>query len=146
MAKLQRTAHAAVRHLTALQGAQTGEQHRGLDRFDHVVVGTGFQAEDVIEVVFLGSEDDDGRVGYAADFAAHMQAALARQHQVEHDDFRFELKESGHRQVATVHLADLKAVLGQEMRNQPGELLVIFHQQYFAKTQVIHNDRLPTLE
>ena len=36
-------------------------------------------------------------------------------------------------------------MLGQKMRDQPGELFVVFHQQYFAKTQVIHNDRLPAL-
>lgn len=133
-------------HLTALQGTQTSEQHGGLDGFDHVVVGTGFQAEYVIEVVFLGGENDDGGVGYAADFAAHVQAALARQHQVEYDDFRFEFKESGYREISAVYLADFKTVLGQEMRNQPGELLVVFHQQYFAKTQTLHDDRLPTLE
>ncbi len=45
-----------------------------------------------------------------------------------------------------MHLQHLKAMLGQEMRDQPGEPLIVFHQQYFAKTQVIHNERLPTLE
>jgi hypothetical protein len=41
-----------------------------------------------------------------------------------------------------MHLPDLKAMLGQKMRDQAGELLIVFYQQYFAKTQVIHNDRL----
>jgi hypothetical protein len=30
------------------------------------------------------------------------------------------------------------------VRNQRGQTLIVFDQQDFAKTQVIHNDRLPT--
>ncbi|BAV74662.1 hypothetical protein PCAU_2453 [Pseudomonas chlororaphis subsp. aurantiaca] len=92
----------------------------------------------MVQVVFLGGENDDGRVRHVADFPAHVQAALARQHQVEDDDFRLELEKGRQRHIATMYRQDLETVLGQEVRDQPGELLVIFHQQYFAKTRVIH--------
>ena len=129
-----------------MQGTQARQQHRRFDRLDHIVVGTGLQAEDVVEVILLGSEDDDGGVGQAADLATQVQPALARQHQVEHDDFRLELDERGQGQVAAIHLPHFEAVLGQEVGDQSRELFVVFHQQYFAKPQVIHNDRRPRLE
>ena len=36
----------------------------------------------MVQVVFLGGEDHDRRVGHIANFATHMQAALTGQHQV----------------------------------------------------------------
>ena len=137
--------HTAVRHLPALQGAQSGQQHRRLDRFDHVVISTGFQAENMIEVVFLGRQDDNRRVRHTAYFPAHMQTALPRQHQVEHHDFGPERQKSRHGQITAMHRAHLVAMLFEEVGDQRGQALIVFHQQDFAKTQVIHNDHLPTI-
>lgn len=120
------------------QGAQAGEQDGRLDGLDHVVVGAGFEAEDVVEVAFLGGEHEDRRIGDAADFAAHVQAALAGEHEVEHHRLGAEFDEGVQGGVATVHLAYLEAVFGEVEGHQAGELLIVLDQHYLAESVAIH--------
>ncbi len=65
----------------------------------------------MVEVIFLGGQDHDGCVGHITNLAAHVQAALAGQHEVEHDDFRLEVEECRQGLIAAVHHAHLETVL-----------------------------------
>ncbi|MNP39334.1 hypothetical protein D3C76_1329070 [compost metagenome] len=130
--------------MPTLQRPQAGQEYRRLDGFDHVVVGTGFQAEDMVHVIFLGRQNHDRRISNVANPAAHLQPTLPRQHQVEHHHFGLECQKRRQRQVASVLDTHLEAMLREKLRDQSGEPFVILHQQHFARTQVIHNNRPPT--
>ena len=112
--------------MPAHQGAQAGEQHRWLDRLDHVVVGAGLQAEDVIEIVLLGGEYEDRQVRDPADLPAHLQTILSGEHEVENHHLRLEVEEGGERGITAMHLAHFETMLGKETGDQAGELLVVF--------------------
>ncbi len=122
----------------AHQGAQAGEQHRWLDRLDHVVVGAGLQAEDVIEIVLLGGEYEDRQVRDPADLPAHLQTILSGEHEVENHHLRLEVEEGGERGITAMHLAHFETMLGKETGDQAGELLVVFDEQYLAEGRAVH--------
>lgn len=92
----------------------------------------------MVQVVFLGGEDHDGRVGHRANPAAHVQAALAGQHQVEYDDLWLELQERRQGFVTPVLHAHLKTMLRQKVRDQPRQFLVTLNEQDLAQPQVFH--------
>ncbi|GGL37292.1 hypothetical protein GCM10009091_19030 [Pseudomonas brenneri] len=73
-----------------------------------------------------------------------MQAALAWQHQVKDDDLGLECEKGRQGLIPAIHGRHLETVLGQEVRNQACELLIILNEQYPAKTQVFH--KLPLYE
>ena len=92
----------------------------------------------MVQVVLLGGEDHDGRIRHIANLAAHMQPALARQHQVEHDHLRLEVQEGRQGFIAPVHHPHLETMLRQKMRDQPCQLFIVLNEQDLAQTQVFH--------
>ena len=92
----------------------------------------------MVQVIFLGGEDHDGRVRHVANLAADMQPALTRQHQIEHDDLRLEIQERHQRFIAPVHHPYLETMLRQKMRDQPCQLFIVLNEQDLAQTQVFH--------
>lgn len=71
----------------------TGDELLGLERLRHIVVGTGFEAEDDIDGVGLRREHDDRHRGDLADLPADFESVLAGKHQVEEHKVRVDLLE-----------------------------------------------------
>src|SRR5699024_8353116 len=74
-------------------GTDTSDELLGLERLRHIVVGSGFEAEDDIDGVGLRREHDDGHRGHLADLPADLETVLARQHEVEENEIRTDLLE-----------------------------------------------------
>jgi len=55
--------------------AQSGQQHGEVERFDQVVVGSGVQTYDDVDLVRARGQDDDQQVGLlGAKSACHLDA------------------------------------------------------------------------
>lgn len=63
--------------------ADAGDQLPRGERLGHVVVGSYFQADDLVDLAVLRRDHDHGDIGLAAQLAADLRAGQARQHQVE---------------------------------------------------------------
>ncbi|KAG1318611.1 hypothetical protein G6F63_015141 [Rhizopus arrhizus] len=113
----------------AQQGAQAGQQQAWLDRLVHVVVGARFQAQYLLDIVFAGGQHQDRHIGKAADLPAHIDAAQARQHQVQHHQFRCMLAARRAGQVAAGHVLYGEAMFVQIVADQLGQAAIVFHQQ-----------------
>jgi hypothetical protein len=81
---------------SAQSGAQPRHQLLGLGRLDHIVVGAGFQAQHHVDGVALRGEHHDRDIGLGADRLAHVDAAHARQHQVQQHQVGLQLAQRGH--------------------------------------------------
>ena len=58
---------------------------QNIEGLGHVVVGAVFQAEDLVHILALGGEHDNGHIGVFADAGAHFHAAQLGEHDVEQD-------------------------------------------------------------
>ena len=68
-------------------GAHAREQLGEPERLDQVVVGAGVQADDDVELLVAGGEDEDGHVGVGgAQAAAHLDAVDVGEPEVEDDE------------------------------------------------------------
>lgn len=108
------------------QGVQVGEQYWWFDWFDYVVVGVGFQVEDVIEIVFLGGEYEDWQVCDLVDFLVYLQIILFGEYEVENYYLWFEVEEGGECGIIVMYLVYFEIMLGKEIGDQVGEFLVVF--------------------
>ena len=80
----------------AQEGFDACQQFGRFERFGEVIVGPQFQAHDAIVELRLGGEHEDGDVvALLAEFAADFEAALAGQHDVEHDEVELFLEGLG---------------------------------------------------
>ncbi len=80
---------------TTQPGTHACHQFLGLERFDHVVVGTGFQTEDDVDGVGLRGEHHDGHTGVRTQHATDVDAVHPGQHQVEQHQVRADLAHRG---------------------------------------------------
>ena len=92
----------------------------------------------MVQVIFLGGEDYDGRVRHVANLATDMQPTLPRQHQIEHDDLRLEIHKRRQGFIAPMHHPNLEPMLRQKMRDQRCQLFIVLNEQDLAQTQVFH--------
>ena len=67
----------------AQQCARTRQQHHRVDGLGHVVVGSGPEPDDLVNVGVSRRENQDRTVKKFAQFAANRQAVSTGQHQVE---------------------------------------------------------------
>ncbi len=89
--------HALTRIARALGATQDGlhaaDELARRERLGHVVVGTELQAEDAVDLVPSSRQHDDRHVGVLPDVAREVEAALAGQHHVEHQQLGVNLLE-----------------------------------------------------
>ncbi|KAG1265605.1 hypothetical protein G6F66_014139 [Rhizopus arrhizus] len=113
----------------AHQRAYPGQQHARLHGFDDVIVGAGLQPQDLVQVVLARGQHQDRHIGKAADLPAPIDAAQARQHQVQHHQFRCMLAARRAGQVAAGHVLYGEAMFVQIVADQLGQAAIVFHQQ-----------------
>ena len=65
-----------------------GHQGARVERLRDVVVGAQLEADDRVDVVVAGGQDQDRRVAAAAQLAAHLEPIPTRQHQVQDHEVR----------------------------------------------------------
>ncbi|MNP16861.1 hypothetical protein D3C76_1092700 [compost metagenome] len=92
----------------------------------------------MVQVVLAGSQDHDRGGRLAANRPAHLQAAQARKHQVEHHQCGLEMHKGLQCLVSTMHAVHLEAVFGQKVRNQASQFQVILDQQYLDQSGAFH--------
>ena len=114
----------------AQPGPHPGHQLLGLERLDHVVVGAGLQPEHHVDGVALGGQHHDRHAGLAPDGAGHVDAAHARQHQVEQDDVGSVVAERGQRPFAVRDEGRHEALAAQHDAEHLGEGGVVIDHEY----------------
>src|SRR4051794_13154668 len=92
---LQRASTKRLRIADTLTAAQKGTDARQklarVERFSQVVVGADLEAHDLVDVVALSREHENGEAGelwLAADLLANGQTILAWQHEIQKHDIK----------------------------------------------------------
>ncbi|MNL29713.1 hypothetical protein D3C87_1514060 [compost metagenome] len=115
----------------AQYGVDTREQFTGGERFDQVIVGAHFQADDAVGFIVAGGEHQyrSGLVFAGAQLAAEHQAIVAGHHDVEHDQVhRRGFEERAHLPPIR-HDGGAQAVLFQVVAYQLSNFAVIVHDE-----------------
>ena len=81
-------AHWRRRGQPAQHHADTRYQFARRERLGHVIVDANFKADNAVDLVAAGGEENDGHVGELAQAAAHFKAVGVGQADVEHDQGR----------------------------------------------------------
>ena len=114
----------------AQHGADAGQQLPRVERLRHVVVGAEFQADDPVGLLAHRGQHDDRHVGLGAQPAGEVEAAFARQHQVEHHEVIMPVGEGAAGLPGVAHRGHAHAMLLlQEARQQIADLAIIVHHQ-----------------
>ena len=120
------------------QRAARPAQHRlhpggelpGRERLGHVVVGAELEADDAVGLLAEGGEDDDGDGRRRPDPFAHLEAAEAGQHQVEHHQLRRVRQRPVEPGGAVGGDLDLEALPGQVAPDDLGHGGVVFDNEH----------------
>src|SRR5271166_4515765 len=92
----------------AQYGANARHQLARIERLAEVIVGAQFETDDAIDIVAASGQHQDRRGARRAEFAQHVEAADARQHDVEYEDFELVGAQLFERDAAVVHALDLE--------------------------------------
>jgi hypothetical protein len=107
--------------------ADAGHQLAEPERLDHVVVGAQLQADDPVDLLGAGGDDDDRHRRAGPQPPAHVQAVYVRQPQIEQDDVVWRRCQ---RLGTGPCPADLEAVAGEPGGQRLGDRVVVFNQQH----------------
>jgi hypothetical protein len=137
-----------------LAAAEKGSDARGqLARdqgFRDVVVGPGLQATDHVHRVGPRRHDDDGQIAFGTQPPAHVEAADARQHEVEEHDVHVVACQPLQRLLAGCGLDDGEALIGESQPEGLTDAFVVLDEQHLSHPMVIswsrlHGHRAPRL-
>ena len=119
--------------LRGLEAAQHGldarEQLLRLKRFGDIIVRAELEAEHLVERFVLRGQHDDRHVRRFADFAQHLPAVHAGQHQIQQNQIRREGLELLHGRVAAVGHFHLEALFFQIEIHQLANVRIVVHEQ-----------------
>src|SRR5262249_1420098 len=110
--------------------AHPGDELLRLERLDHIVVGTRFEAEDDIYGVRFGGQHHDRYARLRADGATDVDAAHAREHEVEQHDVRPYVPKRGEGPLTVGYERGHKALGPQHDAEHLGEGGVIVDHQH----------------
>lgn len=102
-----------------------GDQLLRLERFDHVVIGAGFQAQHHIDGVGLRRQHHDGHTRIGTQHTADVDAVHAGQHQVEKHQIGTDLPDRGQSLRAVAHHEGLETLAAQHDRQHLGECILV---------------------
>ena len=104
-------------------GLDAGDQLSRVEGLRDVVVGADLEADDLVDVVVAGGEDDDGNVGCLAQLFADGEAVHLRHHYVEDDQVGVDGARLLQRLFAVVRLFHPEALVAEI---EPGKLNNVF--------------------
>jgi hypothetical protein len=105
-------------------------QLAGFERLRQVIVRAQLQAEHAIGNFAARRQHDDGHGIIPADLPAHLEAVLAGQHHIEDDDVRQLAPKEPDGLVGMEGWNALQSELGEIIREQAPQLLVVVDDQY----------------
>ena len=117
-------------HAAAQDRADAGHQFARGERLGHVVVGTEFEPDDLVDLAVARGDDDDRDVRALTQRAAHLGAGQARQHQVEQHQVGAVAIEDGQRVEAGAGDRDLVALAPQHVGQRVGERLLVLDDEH----------------
>ena len=124
---------AAGRRLRAPQdGAHPRQQLARVERLGQVVVGAELEPDDLVDVVALGGEHDDRRVGalgQRADAAADLEPVDAGEHDVEQHHVEVALLQRGQPALPVAGDGDVDLVLTEILGHERSELGVVVDEE-----------------
>ena len=120
-----------VRLETAEHRLDPGYQLLGIKGFDHIIVRTQLQSQDLVENLALGGKHDDGDVGALADFPTDLVAVHAGKHQVEKDQVRGEGVEAPKSRLAVANDPGVETFFGEIEGDELCDIAVIVHNHDF---------------
>ena len=104
------------------------DQQALAERLVHVVVGAEVEAEDLVDLLVLGGQDDHRHVGGPAQAAQHLHAVHARHLHVEDGEVRRIVLQRRQARGAVVVGLDGVAVAFQRQADRRDDVLVVVHQ------------------
>ncbi len=110
--------------------ADARQQLARVEGFRHVIVGAELQADDPVGLLAHRGQHHDRHLGLAAQPAGEVEATLARQHQVEHDEMVVAIGEGAAGFPGVAHRGHPHVVLLlQEAGEQIADLAVVVDHQ-----------------
>ena len=101
-----------------------------MKRLGQVVIRAGIEADDaVVDGVASGEHEDWNRLARRAEFPAHVEAALDRQHQVENHDVVGRLRDPLNRGNTIAGDVDGIALFAQPLRDHAGRSAFVLDEQ-----------------
>ena len=110
---------------SAQDGLNPRDELANTERFGDVVVGADGQADEGVDLILAGGDDDDVAVRESADLAAHLDAVESGQPEVEDHHVGRLITHRLHPFRSGVHDASLVPGAGQVGADHPGESLLI---------------------
>jgi len=121
-----------ARPRSAQDGADARQELPRVERLGEVVVGPELEADDLVDVVALGGEHDDGdgrRSGRGPEPAAHLQAVDSGQHHVEQHHVEPAPAESGEAALPVARDRDVDVVPGEILGHQRAQTGVVLDEE-----------------
>ena len=109
----------------AEDGLDAGDQLARVEGLRHVVIGADLEADDAVDVVAAGGEDDDGDVAGLAELLADGEAVHLGHHDVEDDEVRADGLGLLERLLAVVGGFDAEALVVQVEAGKLNDVLLV---------------------
>jgi hypothetical protein len=106
-------------------GANAPEQLAGTEGLGQIVVRADLEADDAIDLIAERRQHDDRQVGRRAQLAADFKTALARQHEIEHDEIVALAREGAARLLPIGDGGRGEAVLLEEVTQQRANFAIV---------------------
>ena len=113
----------------AQHGADPGEELPRAEGLRQVVVRAELQAEDAVELLVLGGEEDDGQAPGAPDAAADLEAVRLRHQDVQDDEVDPARRDAVDGLAAVLRLDHLEAALGEGEADDLADVAVVVRHQ-----------------
>ena len=110
-------------------GSNAHEQLARTERFREVVVGADLEAHDAIDLVAERGQHDDGHIRCRAQLAANFEPALARQHEIQHDEIEAAMHERAPSLLSVGDRRCREAVLLEKIAQQRADLAVVVYDE-----------------
>ena len=129
------------------EGPDPGLQLQDVKGLGDIVVGPALKAHDLVRVLPLGRQHDDGDVGELPDAHTGLEAVDLGHHQVQKDQVEAPLPGQLHRLLAVAaHLHLIALVLQVELDTLDQHLLVVYYQYFrhiITPVRILSFHRLP---
>ena len=141
-AEAQRVIAGSWRGASAQQRIDAQQQFAQVERLGQVVVGLQFESADAILVIGAGTEHEHrSKVAAPAQFFEHLEAVLARQHDVEDQQVDAALRHAFERARAGQHVFGVVGLVAEVVTQHLAELAFVFGDQDPATHEVCSKGR-----
>ncbi|MNN14060.1 hypothetical protein D3C81_1271130 [compost metagenome] len=96
----------------------------------YIIIGTGFQAEDLIHIALARRQHQNRNVRECSYLPAHIHSGEARQHEIKHHHIGREFTACSTGRIASQDMLYNEAMFPQVLSNQRSQTAIIFDQEY----------------